>query len=295
MRRPAACRGGGSARPLRDDVFSMLLGIPARTQLARPIAWDDDRLADLRPRAGTSAWPAGKRVAPLPMHPHAFFLPPMGLLELGDVMADIVDQVHAIPATIGQLGANTSALLHPWLPVAPGEVGGPAWRRRCSFRAVYRGKAAGDQDAVLCGALRRWSVVADLIPQAARPRLDIRTPCLFPGRRRPRPPRRRRDPLYLQEVLPEPKVPPPPRGWGVVGDAGWVEQPSGPRPVGRGRRARPRPSSGPSPAGRPVPCCAEQAGAAGRWSARCRNSASTSSSRHDFAIEQIGSHKARRS
>ena len=103
------------------------------------------------------------------------------LLELGDVMADVVDQVHLqfLPRAAKDLGEHFAGLLHQQLPVAPGEVGGRPHGRDVvlPLRAVDRGAgqlAVGQLDAVF---LRRLAQHApgrrrNLVAQAARAAVD---------------------------------------------------------------------------------------------------------------------------
>src|SRR5262249_33713219 len=99
------------------------------------------------------------------------------LLELGDVVGYVVDQVHLqlLPRPAEDLREHLAGLLHQQLAVAPGEVG----RRPHGadvvppLRAVHRGArqlAVGQLDAVLLGRLAEHAqgVVAYLVAQAAR-------------------------------------------------------------------------------------------------------------------------------
>ena len=78
------------------------------------------------------------------------------LLELGDVVAHVVDQVHLqlLPRLAEDLGEHLAGLLHQQLAVAPGEVGGRPHGADVllALRAVDRGAgqlAVGQLDAVL--------------------------------------------------------------------------------------------------------------------------------------------------
>src|SRR5262249_36868846 len=89
------------------------------------VAGDYDRLADLAVRRGALrvARREGPR-RPLAVDPEALLLAAnLVLLELGDVVADVVDQVHLqlLPRAAEDVGEDLAGLLHEQLAVAPGE------------------------------------------------------------------------------------------------------------------------------------------------------------------------------
>src|ERR1051326_7462648 len=129
MRRPAAFLTAAVrliARPapwhVVPKVRSMLPGWPTSTQLARPMSpgmitgWPMARYM-----LGTSGWPGGKAgAAPLAVDPDALLLAgDRVLLELGDVVADVVDEVHLhfLPALAKDISEHLAGLLHEELAV----------------------------------------------------------------------------------------------------------------------------------------------------------------------------------
>src|SRR5262249_11372019 len=118
----------------------------------------------------------------LPVDPHPLGLAADGmLLELGDVVTDVVDQVHLqrLPLLAEDVLEDLAGLLHQQLPVAPGII-----RRRphgadvvSPLRAVHRRTrelTVGQLDAVLLrhAAQHGQGVVAHLVAEAARAAVD---------------------------------------------------------------------------------------------------------------------------
>src|SRR5262249_21194977 len=117
---PAGTVAGGAERLLHAAGL-------ADEHPARPahVAGDDHRLADLavQRRDLRVVGREGPRRA-LAVHPDALLLAADGaLLELGDVVADVVDEVHLqlLPAAAEDVGEDLAGLVHEQLPVAPGE------------------------------------------------------------------------------------------------------------------------------------------------------------------------------
>src|SRR5438105_1275342 len=70
--------------------------------------------------------PQGPHARDLAMDPDALALAAdRVLLKLGDVMADIIDQVHLelLPRTAKDRGENLACLVHEELAIAPGKIG----------------------------------------------------------------------------------------------------------------------------------------------------------------------------
>ena len=103
------------------------------------------------------------------------------ILELGDVVGDVVDQVHPelLPGLAEKLGEDFTRLVSQELAVAPGIVGRGAHRAQVSLalRAAHRGTGklrVGKLEAVAFGGVLegRQVVVANLVAEAARARMD---------------------------------------------------------------------------------------------------------------------------
>ena len=141
------------------------------------------------------------------------------LLELGDVVGDVVDQLHAerFPRLAEDLREDLARLVGQELAVAPGVVGGRAHRAQVglALRTAHRCTGelrVGQLEAVpFRGVLeRRQVVVAHLVAQPARARVNQDGDLAFVQAhdlgRRPRS-RTRSTTWTSRKWLPEPSVP----------------------------------------------------------------------------------------
>ena len=147
-------------------------------------AGDDHRLADRLIGAGDLGM-TGREGPGRPLAMDADLLREAAadvvVLELGDVVGDVVDQVQPqrLPGDAEDPGEDLAGLVGEQLAVAPGIVGRRAHRPQVGLPlgAVHRGAGqlpVGEREAVLLGRPLEDAevVVADLVAEPARARVD---------------------------------------------------------------------------------------------------------------------------